>query len=116
MIIDQVKYSLIDKSSEHLVLEIDFSKTCSLFEGHFQDLPLLPGVVQIHLAVRLYEKEQQCNFIFDGMKSTKFFSPIFPDTVARLECRYQDANSQFSFEYSRDGKVFSRGTVMVKHG
>ncbi|MDR2787011.1 MAG: AMP-binding protein [Candidatus Accumulibacter sp.] len=79
------------------------------FEGHFPDLPVLPGVVQIDWAAhygRVY-------FGFDATASNvsrlKFQNLIRPGDSPRLELSRRRGGSELEFRYILDGKPCSRG-------
>jgi acyl-CoA synthetase (AMP-forming)/AMP-acid ligase II len=84
------------------------------FAGHFPDLPILPGVVQIDWAAhygRLY-------FGFDATASDvsrlKFQNLIRPGDAPRLELSPRRGGSELEFRYTLDGKPCSHGTFVPR--
>lgn len=104
---------VLEKDSRSLSLEVMFSKKLEFFEGHFPGLPLLPGVIQSHLAIKLFEKYFGQKIKFSGLKNVKFFNPIFPEIRMQLHCELEADKGYLRFQYSMGDKVFSRGTVII---
>lgn len=113
MIGDNLEIKVLRNNENDVLLEIYFANSSGFFDGHFPEFPLLPGVVQSHLAIKLFEKYQNKKISFSGFKSLKFFSPIFPDTLVHLELKSDTANN-LNFQYLSKDKHLSRGIVVVK--
>jgi 3-hydroxymyristoyl/3-hydroxydecanoyl-(acyl carrier protein) dehydratase len=110
---DKLNIQIISTTDSHLHAEIFFAQESGLFEGHFPELPLLPGVVQSHLAIRLFEKHVGKAISFGGFKNMKFFSPIFPNTKVTLQCDLESAKRQFTFRYFHGEVNYSKGVVVI---
>jgi 3-hydroxymyristoyl/3-hydroxydecanoyl-(acyl carrier protein) dehydratase len=114
---DKLNIQIIEKSDTHLRAEILFAKESGLYDGHFPELPLLPGVVQAHLAIRLFEEHSGKKLSFGGFKNMKFFSPIFPDTKVTLQCdlqcNFELTKHQLTFRYFKGETIFSKGVVVI---
>ncbi len=113
MIENKVDAKLIQKEENSVYLKISFPMECGLFQGHFPDLPLLPGVVQTHLAIRYFERYQNTKLNFAGFKSLKFFRPIFPGATVDLEIKKDLKSDQVTFHYSGGGHPYSKGVVAI---
>jgi 3-hydroxymyristoyl/3-hydroxydecanoyl-(acyl carrier protein) dehydratase len=105
---------VISHSENRNTLEIVFSPESGIFEGHFPSFPLVPGVMQIQLAIRLFEQYQEKKISFAGLKNLKFFNPIFPGATVILECHYELEKKQLSFQYTDLKRTFSKGQIVVK--
>jgi len=79
------------------------------FEDHFPDNPVLPGVVQVHWAIRMGTQLGFDARGFVGLPRVKFTAVIAPDSVVRLSISRVGAQLRFSFD-SNAGK-HSNGTV-----
>jgi hypothetical protein len=92
----EVLYSQIGVAESEWLLYIP--DNLRWFKGHFQDMPILPGVVQVDWAVRFGHV-----FGFDGAKFSKvprvkFSAVIRPDEVLRLSQLKQKNQLRFVFE------------------
>ena len=105
----------LESSETHFVSEITLVESSGFFDGHFPEFPLLAGVLQVHLALVLYEKHIGKKFKFSGVKNIKFFNPILPNTTLNLKCEYSKKNGVLNFLYQNELKTFSKGTAMVDH-
>ena len=91
------------------------SNKLSVFEGHFPDQPILPGVSQIDWAI--YYAKTECNipFVFGGMQNIKFQEPIFPNSHVLLELRWEESKQTLYFSYkSITGKPHSSGCINLE--
>lgn len=116
MDISKLSVNVVSQTEHQLQAEISFPLSTGFFDGHFPDLPLLPGVIQTHLALRLFEKHQGVSIPISGFKSIKFFSPIFPEMTVLLICELDKIKKTFTFQYSdlKTQDLFSKGTAGVK--
>lgn len=113
MIQDGIQISTLNNTPGKMELNLFFLPECSYFRGHFPDFPLLPGVIQADLAIELFEEYQRCKLPFKGFKQIKFFSPIFPGSLVKLECSLSENKRSLNFHFSKDGELFSSGVVRV---
>lgn len=120
MNVNDIPVLSLEKSPGRLVFQIRFPRDSGLFDGHFPGFPLLPGVVQAHFAIRLFEKETGTRIVFSGIRNMKFFTPIFPGTTVQLTCEHRLEANQLSFQYQSwegdsnstpDPKIYSKGTI-----
>jgi 3-hydroxymyristoyl/3-hydroxydecanoyl-(acyl carrier protein) dehydratases len=106
---------VLDKTENSFVMEIAFPMECGFFDGHFPELPLLPGVVQTHLAIQFSKAHLASAVVFAGFKSIKFFAPIFPGARVKLECSFEPMKKQLSFQYTSGESVHSKGVVVMQN-
>jgi len=70
------------------------------FQGHFQTLPILPGVAQLdwvmHYGVSLLAPGKQ----FAAIENVKFQQPVLPDSLLQLRLDWDAEKSRLSFRYS----------------
>ena len=94
--------------------ELRVPATLAHFAGHFPDLPILPGAVQIDWAMRLAcawaEDAQQ----FASIDRLKFTQPVFPGAVLRLTLRHDPQQHRVQFVYRWRGHDCTAG-VFVYH-
>jgi len=83
------------------------------FRGHFPDLPLLPGVVQLDWALTLAEQYLGLAAEPSSQFQVKYKAAIFPGDMVTLALRHDPAKARLTFEYRRDGAVCSSGSLAV---
>jgi 3-hydroxymyristoyl/3-hydroxydecanoyl-(acyl carrier protein) dehydratase len=104
-----------DGQTEKLHLQFSVSAALRYFEGHFPDLPLLPGVVQIGWAVelaRLHLAPTQTLGEFHSLTGVKFMRVIQPGETVLLTLSMDADERELSFEYQSGGHSCSGGRVL----
>ncbi len=79
------------------------------FQGHFEELAILPGVVQIQWACQLAEPLIGVGFS-RNIEKLKFTHPIFPGDLINLQLSLKP-NNKLYFKFSDNEKVCSQGTL-----
>lgn len=92
-----------------LSLGIEFCPDAAAFEGHFPDLPILPGVVQFDLAIR------QCTrwyplASFHQIDRLKFQEPVVPGDRVTLVLDHH-GKGEMRFTYRLGGRLLSSGRI-----
>lgn len=64
--------------------EVSLDDTHPLFEGHFPQRPVLPGVCQMHLVKALVERHTGRKLDCRTVREMKFLSPVTPPRDLRL--------------------------------
>jgi 3-hydroxymyristoyl/3-hydroxydecanoyl-(acyl carrier protein) dehydratase len=94
--------------------QLSFPSDSDVFRGHFPNMPVLPGVVQIDWVMRLAE---QCFRITQPAPSdfqVKFSRVITPDMVLRLILAVDPAHQRLTFEYRAGEQIMSSGRVKIE--
>ncbi|MDB5050197.1 MAG: hypothetical protein JWO30_3268 [Fibrobacteres bacterium] len=81
------------------VLELEIPAELEHFRGHFPQLPLLPGVVQLDWAILEGARLFGPFGAFRGLQALKFQRPIFPGMRISLELARLKDKSGISFKY-----------------
>ncbi|MDR0440649.1 MAG: AMP-binding protein [Candidatus Accumulibacter sp.] len=84
------------------------------FEGHFPDLPVLPGVVQIDWAAHYGRLYLGFDATASDVSRLKFQNLIRPGDRPRLELSLRRGGSELEFRYTLDGEPCSHGTFVPK--
>ncbi|MDR2031674.1 MAG: AMP-binding protein [Azoarcus sp.] len=96
------------------LLQLALPHDLAWFEGHFPDLPVLPGVVQVDWAAHF----AHFYFGFDAMRcdiaELKFQNLIRPGDTLRLELTLKRGGKELEFGYTLDGKICSRGAFVPR--
>jgi 3-hydroxymyristoyl/3-hydroxydecanoyl-(acyl carrier protein) dehydratase len=73
------------------VFEFRFRADDPVFAGHFQNLPLLPGIFQLEMTRVAAESVLDCPLAVREISKAKFQRPILPDEPVRLELKLSEA-------------------------
>ena len=82
------------------------------FEGHFRDIGLLPGVVQVGWAIELARVHIPYSGRFRGLSAVKFMRVIKPDSAVTLRLAVDVQRRELSFDYRLAGEPCSSGCVL----
>ncbi|MDR2450381.1 MAG: AMP-binding protein [Candidatus Accumulibacter sp.] len=84
------------------------------FAGHFPDLPVLPGVVQIDWAAHYGKLYLGFDATASDVSRLKFQNLIRPGDSPRLELLPRRGGSELEFRYTLEDKPCSHGTFVAK--
>lgn len=95
-----------------------FSATISLnashdvFKGHFEQMPVVPGVFQTQIIKELLQQHLQKNLQLTTGDNIKFMGMILPDKhpKVQLEITYRNEENK----YMTDAKLFYENTTFTK--
>jgi 3-hydroxymyristoyl/3-hydroxydecanoyl-(acyl carrier protein) dehydratase len=92
-------------------LTLSIPAELSYFDGHFPEVPILPGVVQVKWAVEFARQHLGVQARFRALTGVKFMRVMQPGATVTLQLDYASERGELEFEYSVDGLVCSSGTV-----
>lgn len=92
----EIKY--IDVNEQVINASIAFNKEHAVFEGHFPDNPIVPGVVQIQIVKDLLENALGMTVFLNRSKNIKFLNVINP-----LES--EEIHFEISYKLERDNNL-----------
>ena len=85
------------------------------FRGHFEQMPLLPGVVQVDWAIQLARQQFQMPPQFKKLSALKFMRVLSPGGTIELLLHWQSASGELSFRYAWAEQAYSSGRVQFSH-
>ena len=77
--------SILKKNYGHINAVFCFKKELDLFNGHFPQNPILPGIFQIEMVKYSLEKAFDICLSIKSIKKTKFSSLIHPEMTIYLD-------------------------------
>ena len=87
-------------TDDHATLLLQITPDIAYFEGHFNDFPLLAGVVQLDWAIYYAKQVLNVEGAFSGMEVIKFQQPILPNTNVLLTLRWEEDKQKLYFSYT----------------
>lgn len=114
---EQHKATIIEQkmveNSATLLLKID--PEIAYLEGHFNDYPILAGVVQIDWAIYYGKKLLACHSVFSGMENVKFQQIILPNACVLLSLDWDKDKQKLYFSYtSAENNSCSSGRIKLE--
>jgi 3-hydroxymyristoyl/3-hydroxydecanoyl-(acyl carrier protein) dehydratase len=86
------------------------------FPGHFPDLPLLPGIVQIDWAVRFARDYLPVAGEFTMLENIKFQAVLRPDAQVELTLYWDAEKRHVEFTYATERRKYSSGRLVFGGG
>lgn len=102
-----------DDGADRLTLTLRIQPELDYFVGHFPELPLLPGVVQVDWAVRFGRELLQARGDFVSLDNLKFQAMIVPNATVQLALEWQAASGRLNFAYTQGETVMSSGRICL---
>ncbi len=84
------------------------------FDGHFNQTPILPGVVQLHWAQHYAQREFNPTGEFIGIDALKFQQIVVPEQELVLSLSYQPDKSRVSFTYRSKRGQHASGRIALE--
>lgn len=93
-------------------LDIRLPANLSYFDGHFENTPILPGVVQIDWAINKAREYQSIPQPFLRIEALKFFQILQAGQDVTLSLKYNADKLSLQFEYLGVDKKYSSGRIV----
>jgi 3-hydroxymyristoyl/3-hydroxydecanoyl-(acyl carrier protein) dehydratase len=90
--------------------QLHIDANIAYFSGHFQHMPVLPGVTQIHWAVQFARQLWPIAAQFERMEVIKFQHIIQPDCQVQLQLEWD--GTKLRFAYSSEAGAHSSGRLI----
>jgi 3-hydroxyacyl-[acyl-carrier-protein] dehydratase len=99
-------------SDGKITATILFNANHPIFKGHFEQMPVVPGVCQTQLIKEILQEEIDKNLVLSKGTNIKFMAMIIPQQHPKVsvEITYKSENSV----YSVDAKLFFDTIIFTK--
>ena len=106
----------LERSSERVRLQLDVDPGLAVFDGHFPEAAILPGVALLAWATRLARQAFPVAGEFAGMDAVKFQHLVRPGDRLDVELTWQAAKGQLAFRFSSATGVHASGRLRFQAG
>jgi 3-hydroxymyristoyl/3-hydroxydecanoyl-(acyl carrier protein) dehydratase len=104
----------LERSNDRLSLRFTVSPTLPYFEGHFAEVSVLPGVVQVGWAIEFARIHIPFSARFRSLAAVKFTRVIQPHASVALDLVANAARHELSFEYRCGDAACSSGRILFQ--
>lgn len=104
----------LDSDCKVVKIQVQLSRDLDFFDGHFDQVAILPAVAQLFMAQQYASKYLQFSAEFLGLRQLKFMSPITPETELELLLECHTDSNKLQFEYTSAAEVKSKGVFIFK--
>lgn len=109
MLPDFIQTIQVNSDQAQFLIHLTADNPC--FAGHFDEYPILPGIIQIHWANLASQKAFNC-LVHGDINQLKFMAPIQPPIEIILSIQNLAQKNCISFNYTNSaGKIFSSGKM-----
>jgi 3-hydroxymyristoyl/3-hydroxydecanoyl-(acyl carrier protein) dehydratase len=109
-------YEVVEHTHERLELTLKLQPEMPCFAGHFENLPVLPGVVQVGWVQTLAQRHFGKTFLHNGLRSVKFQQLVRPPVQLTLVVDWIADRGLLKFTYSNLRGRCSSGAISVTEG
>ena len=103
----------LNKTDNSIDGDLVFLGDSAYFKGHFDNCPILPGVIQLHFVIKFIQTFFHKNVKAYDIIKLKFTNLILPDTAVHFKlCKLSD--NEFSFDYENGDVKYSSGKIVIK--
>ncbi|WPB57074.1 AMP-binding protein [Xylophilus sp. GOD-11R] len=100
------------QAPEHARVELDIDPALAVFDGHFDELPVLPGVAQLDWAIAFGGACFALPPRFLRAEAVKFHRPVLPPATLLLDLQWNPAAGRLSFSFESALGVHASGRAV----
>ncbi|ACV27986.1 ApeI family dehydratase [Kangiella koreensis] len=108
-------------NDHQLELELLINPELDAFAGHFDQFPIIPGVVQISWALHFFssllanQSEASSTRQVSSIKTLKFQHVITPNSRVKLDLSFDDSKQMLAFRFYNSQHQYSSGKILLTH-
>ncbi len=93
-------------------LKLAIAPDLAVFEGHFDDHPIIPGIAEVDWALKFARTRLPVTGGFCGMTKLKFMRVIQPEAMLTLTLDWQPGRLRFDYRDARG--AYSEGELLFE--
>ena len=97
-----------------MILHLHLPEDLFYFDGHFEEAPILAGVVQIDWAIGYAKEHFTIPDCFRRIEALKFFKVLMAGDDVKLDLRFDRATGRLKFQYSGKETIHSSGRIVFE--
>jgi 3-hydroxymyristoyl/3-hydroxydecanoyl-(acyl carrier protein) dehydratase len=101
----------VQTTEDGAILTLLIPNDLAYFDGHFDQIAIVPGVTQIQWAVHYARQYLGLTLVFSHMESVKFKELLLPGQRCELGLRYMKQVFKLEFRYRSENAEYSSGRL-----
>lgn len=122
MVLKDNLYTIVDIDKENSVVEIAMCPNCIIYNAHFPDRPITPGVCVIQIAAEVLGRLLGCECLLQGVTNAKFLHIISPQNTTHVSfvfsglacCDDQTIKTNVSVISVSDKRVYAKMSILCR--
>lgn len=106
---------VLESSGTDAHVELYISSLLPVFDGHFREIPVLPGVAQVDWVMVIARKLFGISAPFQKMEAVKFHKVYQPGPLLSLHMQWHPERHMLSFRYESPNATHSSGRIFFAH-
>ena len=102
----------LERGSQQARLLLFAGNDLAVFDGHFPQSPILPGVALLDWAIHCGREAFAIDSSFVRMDATKFQRVVMPGTELILSLTWNDDNKALAFRFESDHGAHASGRIL----
>lgn len=98
-------------SEKGIVLDLRIPEGLTYFEGHFDQIAVVPGVVQVHWAAHYGREKLGVDLPFSHMEAIKFRDIMIPNQYLQLILGFRCSDLRLEFSFQNTDTYYSSGRI-----
>ena len=106
--------STADTLAKTFILKLHIPDNLLYFNGHFDQYPVVPGVVQIGWAASILQRlMDRKTFFIERIEALKFINPLLPDDTCWMELQWSAEKGKASFRLYKEKQKLTFGRFVI---
>ncbi len=101
---DLFEFKSIENKEGKLFSKVVINASNAIFEGHFPDNPITPGVIQVQLVKEILEEELKRKLSLKSMGRCKFLAILNPEITPEIEVEIAMTETENGLKINAVGK------------
>ncbi len=108
-------FAVTTRAAHEMTMTLPLRDCMQAFDGHFPQMAILPGVVQVDWALRLAQRYFPIEGQFSGLRQLRFQRILRPEDEVTLSLRFFPEKKEVRFAYASKQGIHSQGQVLFAH-
>ncbi|NOT56260.1 MAG: hypothetical protein HOP18_16790 [Deltaproteobacteria bacterium] len=104
----------MERTESGYLLHLHVPEDFLYFEGHFPEVPIVPGVCQLQWVIDAIQTYTGAPVHLSALENVKFLRPLFPGQSCMLELTYSPQPARWHYRIYTDSHRFASGSLLVK--